>query len=296
MVWKICYTTSTAKEKNMAMPRHLVLVRHGESEANVVQQADKAGVPLDVPDEVVTAVRNRPDWMQRLSPHGVRQAEIAGSWILQNISPLEAFDARYSSAFLRARDTIVHMGGAGLKWRAHNMLHERDWGAFGAVSRAEQAELFARTVALKQAAPLYARLDGGEALADSVALRVRDFRTTLRNKWDNKRVIAVAHGDTLSVVRYIFEEMLPEQWHEMDADRSQRLGNCAILEYARENPWDERDVRPYLGWRRITQPDDPDSSPFGGEWMPLPDNRFMTGAQVLASTAVAPRLLFSEDA
>lgn len=278
----------------MAMPRHLVLVRHGESEANVVQQADKKGIGLDVPDDVLVKLRNRPDWEHRLSPTGIEQAQLAGRWIRQHIGPLEGFDARYCSAFLRARETAAHIGGAALEWRIHNMLHERDWGAFGAVSRAEQATLFPRTVAQRQAAPLYTRLDGGEALADSVTLRVRDFRATLARKWNDGRVAAVAHGDVLNVVRYVFEEMLPEKWHEMDGDKSQRLGNCAVLEYARENPKDERDVRHYLGWRRITQPDDPDNSPFGGEWVPLLDNRFMSGEQLLASAALAPRLLFPE--
>jgi hypothetical protein len=84
--------------------------------------------------------------------------------------------------------------------------------------------------------------------------------------------------------------MLPEQWHAVDRDKSQRIGNCAILWYTRTNPEDASDIRPYLGWRRMIQPDDLAHSPFNGEWQALPDDRFMTGAELLESVENIPRL------
>jgi broad specificity phosphatase PhoE len=271
----------------MGMPLELVFVRHGESEANLLQQAEKTGHVLDMPAEL----RNRPDWMHRLTPHGVEQAQAAGAWILENIGEIgETFEARYFSSFNRARETAAHLGGAALTWRKHSMLHERDWGHFGTTPRHEQADKFPRTAQLKNDAPLYVRLDGGEALADSVTLRVRDFRDTARRKWDGKKLIAVTHGDTIGVVRYVFEDMLPEEWHEVDKDKSQRIGNCSILHYSRVNPEDSSDIRPYIGWRRIVQPDDLASSPFNGEWRALPDNRFMTGRELLKTVEDVPRL------
>jgi broad specificity phosphatase PhoE len=271
----------------MGMPLDLVFVRHGESEANVLQQAEKDGRTLDLSPELM----NRPDWMQRLTPHGVEQAEAAGAWLLENIGELgETFEARYYSSFIRARETAAHLGGAALTWRKHSMLHERDWGHFGTTPRNQQADRFPRTTQLKQEAPLYARLDGGESLADNVTLRVRDFRETAKQKWDGKKLIAVTHGDIIGVVRYVFEDMLPEEWHAVDKDKAQRIGNCAVLWYTRTNPSDEYDVRPYLGWRRMVQPDNLASSPFGGEWQELPDDRFMTGEELLASVDKVPRL------
>ena len=270
----------------MGLPRDLVFVRHGESEINILQRAEKEGRTLDLPADL----RNRPDWMHRLTPRGVEQAKAAGAWILENIGELEGFEARYYSPFIRARETAARLGGAALKWRKHSMLHERDWGHFGSTPRSEQPERFPRTTRLKRDAPLYARFDGGEALADSVTLRVREFRDTAKRKWDGKKLIAVTHGDVIGVVRYVFEDMLPEQWHEVDADPAQRIGNCAILWYTRTNPSDETDVRPYIGWRRMIQPDDLSRSPFNGEWCELPDDRFMTGGELLASVNRVPRL------
>ena len=271
----------------MGMPLDLVFVRHGQSEANILQEAEKENTSLDLSPEL----RDRPDWMQRLTPRGVEQAKIAGAWILRNIGDIgETFDARYYSSFVRARETAAHLGGTALTWRKHSMLHERDWGHYGTTPRSEQADRFPKTSRLKQDAPLYARLDGGEALADSVTLRVRDFRDTAKRKWDGKKLIAVTHGDTIGVVRYVFEDMLPEQWHAVAKDPSQKIGNCAILWYTRTNPENETDIRPYIGWRRMVQPDSIGSSPFNGEWQELPDDRFMTSEELLASVDEVPRL------
>jgi broad specificity phosphatase PhoE len=271
----------------MGMPRDLVFVRHGESEANVLQQAEKEGRSFDLPPEL----RDRPDWMHRLSPKGVEQAQIAGQWIAENIGDLaDTFDARYYSSFIRARETAAHLGGTALLWRKHSMLHERDWGHYGSTVRDQRASIYPRTYQLRKAAPLYARLDGGEALADSVALRVRDFRDTAMRKWDDKRLIAVTHGDVINVVRYVFEDMLPEDWHRAHDDPAQNIGNCAVLWYTRTNPSDVDDVRPYIGWRRMVQPDDLDHSPFNGEWVELPDDRFMSGEELLESVEKIPRL------
>jgi hypothetical protein len=41
----------------MAMPNHLVFIRHGQSEANVVQQADKDGHIHEMAD----SINDRPD-------------------------------------------------------------------------------------------------------------------------------------------------------------------------------------------------------------------------------------------
>lgn len=68
----------------MTMPMRRVLVRHGQSEANVVQV-----VIAGLDPEVAAAIRyERPDWMQRLSPLGVEQAKNAGDWIRREIGAM----------------------------------------------------------------------------------------------------------------------------------------------------------------------------------------------------------------
>ena len=76
----------------MTMPKRLVQIRHGQSEANVVQ---KNIIELD--PEVVREIYARPDWMQRLSPLGIEQAKAAGNWIRREIGMLAGFDVIYVS-------------------------------------------------------------------------------------------------------------------------------------------------------------------------------------------------------
>lgn len=272
----------------MPLPLDIIFVRHGQSEANIIDQVEEDGGS----PQLIKSLRERPDWAHRLTPQGIEQAKITGLWIKDNIGDItKTFKARYYSPFIRARETAAYLSTPETTWRKHNMLHERDWGHYGTVSKAEQASRFPRTFQMHKEAPLYARLDGGEALADNVALRVRDFRDTIRRKWSDQKVIVVTHGETISVARYVFEGMLPEEWQKATEDKSQYISNCSILWYTRVNPNDPRDIRPYIAWRRMIRPDDIAKSPFGGEWQEIPDYRFMTAKEMLDTVDKIPRLL-----
>jgi broad specificity phosphatase PhoE len=77
----------------MAKPIDLVIVRHGQSEANIIQQAEKRRVDHDQLKEVY----DRPDFAQRLSERGREQAIKAGEWLRNNQMPPSHFDERYVS-------------------------------------------------------------------------------------------------------------------------------------------------------------------------------------------------------
>jgi len=70
--------------------------------------------------------------------------------------------------------------------------------------------------------------------------------------------------------------------------------NCAIFHYSRVNPDDPDDVRTKLSFRRLVNPTDVSSSPFGGDWVELPRRPRFTGAELLAQTRRAPRLIPDE--
>src|SRR6476620_2660087 len=109
----------------MSMPNHLVFVRHGQSEANIVQNAEKDGLPLLAPE----GFYDYHDWAYRLSDLGIQQAKTAGEWILRNIGdPKYYFDRCYVSPFLRARETAAYVGGPACEWLIDERLKERDWG------------------------------------------------------------------------------------------------------------------------------------------------------------------------
>ena len=61
----------------MTMPRDLLFIRHGESEANTVQKRDDHGVDL----ALARIIFARPDWQQRLTDRGIEQAKCAKEYI-----------------------------------------------------------------------------------------------------------------------------------------------------------------------------------------------------------------------
>lgn len=94
----------------MTMPRDLLFIRHGQSEANIVQKTDEHGID----PEIAQALFDRPDWQHRLSEKGIEQAKMARAVIEREFGGLESFDALYVSPFIRTRETAEHLGGVAL--------------------------------------------------------------------------------------------------------------------------------------------------------------------------------------
>lgn len=271
----------------MSMPNDLVFVRHGQSEANIVQKADKKGEL----HEAAERINDRPDWQHRLSAKGVAQAEATRVWLDENLGGAQSFDGKYLSPFLRTRETAAYIGGPECEgWTVDDRVVERSWGVYGIVPRAEQRKQFPLTSRLHEATPWYVRFDGGESMPD-VYGRFRDFQGTLHREQSGRRVIVVSHGDFINVARYGIERMLPEQWEEMDKDPRYTIRNCSVTHYTRINPQDSEDIRDKLHWRRIVYPDAVEESPDGGNWVELPERQRFSGAELLTQTNRAERIL-----
>jgi broad specificity phosphatase PhoE len=271
----------------MSMPNELIFVRHGQSEANIIQKADKDGIR----HEKEQHINDRPDWKQRLSQLGIEQAKMAKEWIDQNLGGVATFDFRYFSPFLRTRETAAYIGGKDCgDWTIEDRVVERSWGVYGSLPKDERESLFALTAKAYSQSPWYIKLDGGESRYE-VSDRFRDFQATLHREASGKKVIVVTHGDLIGIARYNIERMLPEHFEEMEDDDSQTIKNCTIVHYSRVNPTNKDDVRDRLTWRRMIHPTMVDQSPFGGQWVELPSRPRYTGAELLAQAELAPRLI-----
>lgn len=272
----------------MAKPLDLVFVRHGLSEANIIQRAEKSEIAHPLTREVY----DRPDYEQRLSTEGIEQARLAGRWLEDNFLAPDQFDERYVSPFNRTMDTAHFLGGAACAWLPDFRIIERDWGIFGATPKEERPDLFPHTEKMKQEASFFARLDNGESIAD-VALRVRDFVDTLDRDTGDMRVLAVTHGELMWAARFVIERMLPQEWQEYDKDKTLRIGNCCIMWYSRTNPENPEHVERSLsaGWLRMVDPVEPEKSPYGGEWQRLPGKRRFTGQELGTLADKTSRLL-----
>ena len=231
----------------MANPLRLVMIRHGQSEANIVQQHQKIGGKFEFEEEINTRV----DWKQRLSPLGCEQAENAAHHLRDIYGGLNFFDKFYVSPFVRARETAVKISnGFDLRWRIDDRLSERIWGIYGVVSRQEQRSHFPLTARLANDDPWYIRYDGGESLFD-VYTRFKSFRTKLWRKHSEENVLIVAHKQLIQTACYDIEKMLPEDWDKIYGNSRYDIPNLGMVEYSRVNPYDERDIRDNFAWRRI---------------------------------------------
>ena len=275
----------------MSMPKELLFIRHGQSEANIVQKHDDHGMD----PEVAAAIMARPDWQQRLSPQGIEQAKQARVWLERNIGGLAAFDTLYVSPFVRTRETALYLGGDELEgWTTDDRLVERSWGVFGKHSRSKQRELFPLTFAEKAANPWFAALDGGES-QPMVSLRFRDLQGTLHREQDDGRVAVVCHGDFMNNARYNIERMLPEEWQALDKNSEYDFRNCMMLHYSRINPEDSQDIREKIHWRRYINPIDLDDVPEDGRWIELSERRRFRGGDLRAQVEQFPALLPQSD-
>ena len=269
------------------MPREIIFARHGQSEANIVQKRDDHGIDRATTQEIFA----RPDWLNRLSMLGVKQAQRARKVIEAELGGLESFDALYVSPFMRTRETAAHIGGDDVTgWTIDDRLVERSWGIYGKMPRAEQRAQFPLTAEEKLRNPWYASLDGGESMPD-VSGRFRDFQGTLHREQSDKRVFVVTHGDFINVARYNIERMVPEQWEEIDADQEFVIRNCMMYHCTRQNPDNPTDIRQKIRWVRYINPLDRAAAPYGGEWAELTDRKRFTGADLRQQVEHAPRLL-----
>jgi broad specificity phosphatase PhoE len=260
----------------MGMPLDLVFIRHGQSEANMIHDLERKSTIHDNH----TDVYDRPDWMQRLSELGVEQAVAAGEWLRKNFIDPTEFDRCYGSTFLRTRETALYVGGESCDWHLDDRLKERDWGLYGATPREKREALFPNTHKNHSINKWYARMDGGESLADNVLMRARDFCGSLHRDMDKRRVLVVSHGEFILTMRYLLERMMPEEWMEMEGDVAQDIKNCTILHYSRQNPDDPSDVRPHISWMRMIYPYSEADSPFGGTWRQVIEKRVVKGDEL----------------
>ena len=271
----------------MSMPNDLIFVRHGESEPNVVHRHEKN----DHVHEAHQAVYERPDWQQRLSDKGVEQARSAGEWLQANGWPMIKFERCYASPFMRARETALQIGGDDSSWLLDDRIKERDWGEYGATPKEIRETLFPYAVKNHSTNKWYARLNGGESLADSVLMRARDFVGTLHRDLHDKAVLVVSHGEFMWTMRYLIERMLPEEWLVHEDDAAQEIKNCTILHYSRVNPSDPTDIAPHLSWMRMIYPYDVENSPFGGSWQPVSEKRSVRGSDIRKQLKLTPPLI-----
>jgi broad specificity phosphatase PhoE len=210
----------------MDEPAALWLLRHGQSEGNVIRAAAAADAEvLDIPDR---------DMDVRLSALGVRQAEAFGAW-LRDQPPDRRPDAVLSSPYTRAIGTavaLVRTASLELEVVQDERLRERDLGMMDLLTTKGFAARFPEEAAhRRRLGKFYYRPPGGESWTD-VALRCRSLLDSLAREHGGRRIMLVTHEVVIIMVRYVLEHL--DEQEALGLSRDATIANCSLTAYARD--------------------------------------------------------------
>jgi broad specificity phosphatase PhoE len=179
----------------------LLLVRHGESEANrVAAEAEQSGalrIPLPARDADV-----------ELSALGRDQATAVGR-ALAGLGRGDRPTAAWVSPYRRARETAelaVDEWGRDIPQRVDERLRDRELGILDGLTWAGVQEFHPEEAERRRfLGKFYHRPPGGESWAD-LALRVRSVLRDIEDGGDD-RVLVVCHDAVVMVFRYVLERL-----------------------------------------------------------------------------------------
>lgn len=213
----------------MNRPALLVLVRHGQSQRNVVKKRNR----FYLDDESRRSVKGIPDHLIPLTEEGRRQAALTGQALRETFG---TFDYVFHSGYTRTIETTEQLLAAysgeeraGMTVRHHLFIRERDGGHTYDMTDAEASAAFPWLQDYWSTfGPFFARPPGGESLAD-VCERVYAFLQKVARTMAGKRVLVVSHAGTMWCLRYVLEG-----WTYEEADRrfnTEPMLNCAVTSY-----------------------------------------------------------------
>lgn len=196
----------------MAWPKLLVLVRHGESEGNVLSVDRRAAFECSI-------------HAYPLTERGRNQAMMTGNFVRDKYGD---FDVRYTSYYRRAMETMGRLI-LSKKFYVDPRLAEANRGIYHSMTRRQIEERFPEELVRKQREGLYHyRPFGGENWPD-VELRIHSFLGTLARDCAGDKVLIVVHGHWLILFQRLIHHFTPdeavERYHQHLAE------NCSVTTY-----------------------------------------------------------------
>jgi probable phosphoglycerate mutase len=211
----------------MNEPAALWLLRHGQSQGNVIRAAADADADteeLDIPLR---------DMDVPLSDLGRRQAEAFGRW-LRTASVERRPTVVLTSPYRRAVDTaeiMLRTAEFPAEVLTDERLRERDLGMMDLLTLKGFASRFPVEAAhRKRLGKFYYRPPGGESWVD-VALRCRSLRDSVAREHADRRVLLVTHEVVIIMFRYLLEN-LGEQG-ALALSTTAAVANCSLTAYSR---------------------------------------------------------------
>jgi 2,3-bisphosphoglycerate-dependent phosphoglycerate mutase len=210
-------------------PDTLWLIRHGQSEANLISAAAEDAGALEVP------LRCR-DMDTPLTPLGVQQSDALGRHFAR-LGESERPNVIIASPYVRTRQTqaalCAHLPEPAPLMLYDERLRERERGVFDGLTRRGVAERLPQEYEKRQfLGKFYHRAPGGESWCD-VTQRLRPVVDTVLTRHAGARVMIIAHEVVIYCLRYIIEAMDEAQILAIDAAGD--IGNGSITRYDRDD-------------------------------------------------------------
>jgi broad specificity phosphatase PhoE len=208
----------------MNEPSALWLLRHGQSEGNVVRDAAQGT------DEEILDIADR-DMDVPLSALGHSQALGFGRWLGRQPASDQP-DIILSSPYRRAVETaamVLEGSGLDLPVFRDERLRERELGILDLLTgRGVRARFPAEAERRRRLGKFYYRPPGGESWVD-VALRLRSLRDSLGREHSGRRVLLVTHEVVIVVMRYLIDDLDEEE--TLRLNQAEPLANCSLTTY-----------------------------------------------------------------
>lgn len=196
----------------MGWPALLGLVRHAESQGNILTVDERANFELATHAYDIT-------------PRGQAQAAVTGRYLQEKYGD---FDVYYSSYYKRAKETLRIMYPNARHFEDAR-LAEGQRGVWHIMTSGEVAKNFPKEAERKKREGLYHyRPFGGENWAD-IELRIHSFLGTLNRDYSGQKVLIVVHGHWLILFQRLIEHFSIEE-----AERRYRQGifaNASVTVY-----------------------------------------------------------------
>jgi broad specificity phosphatase PhoE len=235
----------------MGMPKNLLLVRHGQSEGNLVRKKfEETNNESFFSDEFLGLHESQ----YQLTKLGIAQAKKAGQCLLTK--KFIAFDRMLVSNNVRAMQTAAYLNLKKSNWMMDFNLRERDGGLFNQITPSKRDSHYADQKKFYNSQPFLFRPPQGESIAD-LCQRIKIVLDTLARECDGKNVIIVCHGHVIRAFRIILERMSLQKSNNLLLGKQAwaRVPNCSILHYTREDPFNHnQELSDRFNWVRMLRP------------------------------------------
>jgi broad specificity phosphatase PhoE len=205
-------------------PTELLLVRHGESRANVVASAAEAEGAHEIPVD-------RRDADVELSPAGEEQARALGRRLAGETAAIAAWTSPYRRAATTAR-LAFETAGLDVPLRTDERLRDRDLGITDRLTAAGVRARYPEEAARREwLGKFYYRPPGGESWTD-LALRARSFLDHLDATAPAGPVVLFCHDAVVLILRYVCEGLSESELLGIGA--STPVANASLTRLVRE--------------------------------------------------------------